>query len=138
MDGEGAKLSDSTQFNVTILAVDGQRYFDGRYLQNLKPGFHYLQLASNKQGRRGEVTYQPFAFVAQACKRYTVYARHKQSFKIDDWQVILKNVVTIKSWSGFEQKAEANTWKKNSLYAKISGQSNTSGQRTGYSSLASS
>ena len=77
VDGEGAKATESTQHNVTIIAVDGQQYFDGRYIQKLKPGFHYLQLASTKQGSRGEFSHRPFAFVAEACKRYTVYAKHK-------------------------------------------------------------
>ena len=84
-DGQRVKFTDPDVYDVIIVASDGNAYFDDRKTMQLKPGYHLLQLASSKQGARGEVAYQAFPLNVKPCTRYSFVAKHEERFKITEW-----------------------------------------------------
>jgi hypothetical protein len=114
IDGSKSKRADQYSSDVVITGIDGQMIFDGRKIRNLEPGSHYVQLTSVKTDRQGRESYRPWAFNAEACKRYVVAAKHdpKKKFSSRYWEVELLRVEPIKGCEVKPQeKAPANSAK---------------------------
>lgn len=89
--------SNPDEYAVTILAIDGSQNFKSKRSYKLAPGFHLLHIASTKAGRRGDVTYQPFAIEMAPCIRYELVALHDSQMSNRRWQVVVKNEKPIAS-----------------------------------------
>ncbi len=98
IDGSKSKRADQYSADVVITGIDGQMIFDGRKVRNVEPGSHYVQLTWVKTDRQGRESYRPWAFNAEACKRYVVAAKHDPSKKFSSryWEVELLRVEDIK------------------------------------------
>lgn len=94
--------SDPDEYAVTILAIDGRENFKSKRSHKVAPGFHLLHVASTKTGRRGDVTYQPFAIEMAPCIRYELVARHERRLSNQRWQVVVKNEKPIVSCRSIE------------------------------------
>ena len=99
IDGSQSKVTDQHSYDVIISGVDGKMYFGANKTKNVEPGSHYVRLTSTKQSRRGDVTYQPWYFNAEACKRYIVAAKHSDNKKFSNkyWEVEVLRVEPILS-----------------------------------------
>lgn len=89
VDGEVVTQADPNRYSVQIVSVDGTADFEAPTMKTLSPGFHYIQLASTRQDRRGGVTYVPYAFVAEPCTRYEVYAQYESALDRSPWQLVI-------------------------------------------------
>jgi hypothetical protein len=74
---------------VLIVSVDGRADCEAPATKNIEPGFHYVQLASSRRDRRGGLAYVPYAFVAEPCIRYEVYAEYESSLDRSPWQLVI-------------------------------------------------
>lgn len=99
IDGSRSKPTDQYSHDVIISGIDGQKYFGNVKSERVKPGPHYIELTSTKQEGRGEVTYKPWYFKAEPCKRYIVAAKHSEDKKFSNkyWSVELLRVEPILS-----------------------------------------
>jgi len=97
IDGSKSKRADQYSSDVVITGIDGQMIFDGRKVRNVEPGSHYVQLTSVRTDRQGRESYRPWAFNAEACKRYVVAAKHDPNKKFSSryWEVELLRVEDI-------------------------------------------
>lgn len=101
--------SVADEYAVTIIAIDGSQNFRSRRVHELAPGFHLLHVASTKAGRRGEVTYQPFAIEMKPCTRYSLVAQHDSALGNRRWQVVVKDETAIVSCVAEHMPATAPT-----------------------------
>jgi len=99
-DGANNRRADLDMYDVVIVGIDGEMYFDGRKKERLKPGPHLLQVASTKEGRRGELTYQSLPLTVKPCTRYTFAAKHDPSLTNGDWELVLVSVSPVPSCQG--------------------------------------
>ncbi|HYM85971.1 MAG TPA: hypothetical protein VET30_04480 [Pseudoxanthomonas sp.] len=90
VESDGAYASSLTDYNIEVLGMDGQMDFDRqRTIKRIKPGLHYLQIATTKPGRRGLASYQNVTLDAEACVRYYLAARHKPSLSNLEWEPVI-------------------------------------------------
>lgn len=89
IDGNVVGRADPNRYSVVVLAVDGKADFDAPSTRTITPGFHYLQLASTRQDRRGAVTAVPYAFFAEPCTRYAMYAEYESRLDRSPWQLVI-------------------------------------------------
>ena len=92
-----AGRSNPDEYNIIIVAIDGAMEFDRKPIHRVSAGFHYLELASTKLGRRGELTSQPFAIEARPCVRYELVAIHTDRMSNRRWRAEVKKEVPIRS-----------------------------------------
>lgn len=85
-----AARANPDEHDILVIAIDGEMNFESRRAYRIAPGFHYLELASTKQGRRGDITRQPFAIEAKPCVRYELVATHEQRLSNRHWRVMVK------------------------------------------------
>lgn len=96
-DGSKTKAANLDEYEVVVVAINGQMTFDEDPLVDLKPGPYLLQVASTKPGRRGEVYYQPLALKVEACTRYRFVAVHHNRMRANDWILEARGVSRIPS-----------------------------------------
>lgn len=87
-DGTTTKAADPRVHELRVVSVDGELKTDLPTRVKLRPGFHWLQVASSKRGRRGEMTYQPLPLEVEPCMRYRFVAQHEKGFSTRRWQVV--------------------------------------------------
>ena len=87
--GAAAKANPD-EYNILVIAIDGEMNFEGRRAYRITPGLHYLELASAKMGRRGDITRLPFAIEAKPCVRYELVATHEKRLSNRHWRVTVK------------------------------------------------
>lgn len=89
IDGDGAGNVDSNRYDVVVIAVDGNSDFDAPMLKRVEPGFHYVQLASTRQNGVIGNSYQPYAFMAEPCVRYVMYAQYENASDRSPWHLVV-------------------------------------------------
>lgn len=89
IDGDGAGNVDSNQYDVVIIAVDGNSDFEAPMLKRVEPGFHYVQLAPTRQNGVISNSYQPYAFMAEPCVRYLMYAQYDNTSDRSPWHLVV-------------------------------------------------
>ena len=89
IDGDGAGNVDGDRYDVVIIAVDGNSDFDAPMLKRVEPGFHYVQLASTRQNGVIGNSYQPYAFMAEPCVRYVMYAQYENTGDRSPWHLVV-------------------------------------------------
>jgi hypothetical protein len=89
IDGEVVGHANPNRFSVVIVAIDGKADFEAPTVKTITPGFHYVQIASTRQDRRGQVVYVPYAFTAEPCTRYEMYAEYESSLDRSPWQLVI-------------------------------------------------
>ena len=72
-------------YNVIVVAIDGSMEFDHKRAYRLSPDVHFVELATTKVGRRGELTRQPFVIETKPCVRYELVATHTQTLSNTRW-----------------------------------------------------
>jgi hypothetical protein len=88
-DGEPKGYSNPDVVPLLVVAVDGKYKPELPSQLWLTPGFHWLQVASAKVGRRGEVTYQPLPINVLACTTYRFHARHLDRKELNSqWEIV--------------------------------------------------
>lgn len=87
-DGMRVGGADPTLESLRVIAVDGYRHMDTPMTLRLAPGPRYLQVASARPGRRGEITYQPMLLVVEPCTKYRFLARHTQQLSNRQWEIV--------------------------------------------------
>ena len=92
-----ASRSNPDEYDVRIVAIDGSMEFDRKPIHRVTAGFHFLELASTKVGRRGELTSQPFAIEAKPCVRYELVAIHADRMSNRRWRLDVKKEVPIRA-----------------------------------------
>ncbi len=92
-----ASRSSADEYDVLVVAIDGSMEFEPRRIYAMAPGFHYLELASTKVGRGGELTSQPFAIEAKPCIRYELVAIHTDRMSNRRWRPTVKRETPIRS-----------------------------------------
>ena len=89
IDGELVGHANPNRFSVVIVAIDGKADFEAPTTKTITPGFHYVQIASTRQDRRGGAVYVPYAFMAEPCTRYEMYAEYESSLDRSPWQLVI-------------------------------------------------
>jgi hypothetical protein len=89
IDGEVVGHANPNRFSVVIVAIDGKADFEAPMVKTITPGFHYVQIASTRQDRRGQVVHVPYAFTAEPCMRYEMYAEYESSLDRSPWQLVI-------------------------------------------------
>lgn len=89
IDGDGAGNVDNNRYDVVIIAVDGNSDFDAPMLKRVEPGFHYVQLSSTRQNGVISNSYQPYAFMAEPCVRYVMYAQYENTSDRSPWHLVV-------------------------------------------------
>ncbi|MDO6694837.1 hypothetical protein Q4574_16185 [Aliiglaciecola sp. 3_MG-2023] len=87
IDGTRSKASDLDNYDVTIVSIDGKMEV-GKQVENIEPGFHYINLATTKKVRSKVTEFRMFPLDAKECMRYVVTAQHDNSLD-DEWEVKL-------------------------------------------------
>ncbi|GAA6186804.1 hypothetical protein [Aliiglaciecola sp. NS0011-25] len=72
-------------YDVTIVSIDGKMEV-GTQVKNVKPGFHYINLATTKNVRSKVTELRMLPLDAKECMRYVVTAQHSNSIA-DEWEV---------------------------------------------------
>jgi hypothetical protein len=90
IDGEVVGRADPNRFGVVIVAVDGTADFDAPSTKTISPGFHYVQIASTRPQRRNTLNYVPYAFMAEPCRRYVMYAEYESPADNSPWQLVIE------------------------------------------------
>ena len=88
VDGFTTQRADPDIYSIKIVSVDGELYPDLPSRLSLKPGFHWLQVASTKTDFRGGFTYQPLPLNVEPCTNYRFVAKHDKSLSNRHWQVV--------------------------------------------------
>ncbi len=89
VDGDSASTADELHHDVTIFAIDGQSYPDGRTHQKLAPGFHQVQVKTTKAGTQGDARYRSLVLITEPCVRYDVVAQYKRRADIKNWTAVI-------------------------------------------------
>ena len=89
--GDRADDADPDQYDVLIIAADGEMMFGEEQTRlRLKPGFHYLEIATTKEFPGRELVRQPFAIEVKPCMRYQLVAQHESKTLKSAWRVVVK------------------------------------------------
>lgn len=91
-----ASRSNPDEYDVRVVAIDGSMEFERKPIHRVPAGFHFLELASTKAGRRGELSSQPFAIEAKPCVRYELVATHTDRMSNRRWRLDVKKEVPIR------------------------------------------
>ena len=90
LDGSKSKASDTNNYDVYIVSIDGKQQFDQQKI-TLDSGLYSVNLASSKTrklSRSGRVSYQSFSLNLKPCIRYLLSAQYQSSSaKIYDWEL---------------------------------------------------
>jgi hypothetical protein len=87
-DGRAPGSTGKDTYDIVLYAVDGKLQMDQPVESALDPGFHWLQVASTKSNRHGQVTYQPLPLQVAPCTIYRFHAQHERTMSIDHWKIV--------------------------------------------------
>lgn len=87
-DGEVVTRADPDVYDLLVVAVDGKHRPDLPTKVKMRPGFHWLKVASSKRGRNGELTRQSLPLTVEPCTTYRYAAKHDGSLSNRRWTII--------------------------------------------------
>lgn len=90
IDGDGAGNTDSNQYDVVVIAVDGNGDFDAPMTKRIETGFHYVQMGSTRPNGVIRNDYRPYAFVAEPCVRYVMHAQYENTSDRSPWELVVQ------------------------------------------------
>ena len=93
-DGEVITRADPKVYDLLVVAVDGKHHPDLPTKVKMRPGFHWLEVASSKRGRNGELTRQSLPLNVESCTTYRYAAKHDGSLSNRRWSIIGIEAVT--------------------------------------------
>ena len=112
--------TDTNNFQVLVLAVDGSAYLSGRDEMKLEPGFHFIEMTAERSGTRAlrKNHVKSLYIVAKPCFRY--YVTGQRSNELDfDWKVRVGEEERIKACKTKEDIEQAKIEKKKKREEKV-------------------
>ncbi|MCC2618256.1 hypothetical protein LJ739_18510 [Aestuariibacter halophilus] len=103
IDGSQSAISDSDNYDVEILSIDGKMRPRKRS-EKVSPGFHTINLVSTKPLKTKGSSFQAFPLDAKECMRYVVTAQHNNSVS-DEWEVKILRATPIPSCTPSDKEA---------------------------------